>query len=170
MRWSRWEAARPQMSTENRVKEVLPTASQDSSYFFLFAEAEFILVQFDDILDEDFLETLLPNVFSDSDSDYLVDSEGEEDESSVEAHTGSNKHLSDKEKIRIFNLHASGRSCRAIAKTVGRSRKAVGKVVENWTANQSLERLPGSGRPRKSSDRDDRLIIRLLEDNRTIAA
>ena len=66
------------------------------------------------------------------------------------------------EKISIMQYFRLGMSFRDIAKTVGRSVLTISRICKTYKENKSLERKPGSGRPRKTTTKEDHLIVRAM--------
>lgn len=77
--------------------------------------------------------------------------------------------LSEAEKISIIYMHGQGHSNVQIGAAMGRSDKAVGRVLKKWFEEDSVERTKGSGRKRKTSAADDRAIVREVRKDRFIS-
>lgn len=71
------------------------------------------------------------------------------------------KRMSVETKAKIQTMKALGLSNRKIAKTINFSECAVRKFLKNFEVSGSFSRKPGSGRPRKTTAREDRLLQRL---------
>ena len=65
------------------------------------------------------------------------------------------------QRSNIIFLHQEGISMREIAKRVGCSRKGVSGVIQRFQETGNTNDKPRSGRPRKSSSREDRPLVRL---------
>lgn len=70
------------------------------------------------------------------------------------------------EKHRIVALHQEGKSTSVIATTVGRSRSVVQRIHARFKSSGSTESKPKTSRPRKTSLRRDRLMVRMSMMNR----
>lgn len=68
--------------------------------------------------------------------------------------------LSELERGRIIGFKEAGWSNRRIARHMGRSDAAIRRCWQQWVDNGRVERRDGSGRPRATTDREDRLIVR----------
>jgi transposase len=66
---------------------------------------------------------------------------------------------------RIVELHTQGKSYPSIGKTLNISKSKVQRKLQAYKATGSMTRKIGSGRPRKSSARDDRMIILKVKKN-----
>ena len=66
----------------------------------------------------------------------------------------------------ILHLKSEGKSFSEIAKVTKRSRKAVTNIIKRHEETGSTDHRPRSGRPSKSTPRDDRKLIRLSLANR----
>ncbi len=76
------------------------------------------------------------------------------------------KNSSDFINGRIIELHLQGKSSQDIAKQFGLSRQTIYRKIQKFNTFGVIQRKPGSGRPRKTSDRDDRKIIHdVLQDH-----
>jgi hypothetical protein len=67
-------------------------------------------------------------------------------------------HLTEQEKKTIIELHESGLSFREIGRRLDRNHKLISMVVKKWQQHKSLNRTPGSGRPRKTTPQTDEII------------
>lgn len=70
------------------------------------------------------------------------------------------KHLDLVQRGKILGLHEAGWSARKIAKKLGCDRRTVDRILIKFAKTGSVNSLPKSGRPRKTSPRDDRSIVR----------
>lgn len=75
-------------------------------------------------------------------------------------HRRQYEQLSEFERGRIIGMMEAGWSARRVARQVGRSDFTVRRCWDQWTEETSFTRRPGSGRPRQTSRREDRHIIR----------
>lgn len=74
--------------------------------------------------------------------------------------------VSSPEKQRIVDLHKDGKSTCDIVDLVGRSSSVVKRIVAKFKTSGSIESSPRTGRPRKTSPRDDRVMARMSLENR----
>ena len=70
------------------------------------------------------------------------------------------KHITDVEKGIAIGMHEMGSSLNSIAKRLRRDKKTIRELLRKYNTTQDVSRRPGSGRPRKTSERDDRRIAR----------
>ncbi|GFX46129.1 transposable element Tcb2 transposase [Trichonephila clavipes] len=70
------------------------------------------------------------------------------------------EHLSQFERGRIIGMMEAGWSARRVARQLGRSDCVVRRCWDLWIRKMSFTRRPGSGRPRQTSRREDRHIVR----------
>jgi transposase len=82
----------------------------------------------------------------------------------------SRPQLSEFEKGQIIAWRQQNLSLRAIATRLQRSPETIRAVIRKYDEIGFCGRLPGSGRKRKTSDRDDRAIVREVKKNRRITA
>ncbi|GFW59296.1 transposable element Tcb2 transposase [Trichonephila clavipes] len=68
--------------------------------------------------------------------------------------------LSQFERGRIIGLMGAGWSARRVARHLGHSDCVVRRCWDQWIREMSFTRKPGSGRPRQTSRREDRHIVR----------
>ncbi|KFM57432.1 Transposable element Tcb2 transposase, partial [Stegodyphus mimosarum] len=68
--------------------------------------------------------------------------------------------LSQFERERIVGMMEVGWSLRRVARQLGHSDCVVGRCWDQWTREMSCTQRPGSGRPRQTSCREDRPIVR----------
>ncbi|GFW91970.1 HTH_Tnp_Tc3_2 domain-containing protein [Trichonephila clavipes] len=68
--------------------------------------------------------------------------------------------LSEFERGRIIELKEGGWANRRIARQMARSDAAIRRCWQEWVENNRFQRHDGSGRPRATADREDRLIVR----------
>ena len=76
------------------------------------------------------------------------------------------KHLSDLEKGILYQAHHEGRSIRAIATILGVSIGCIHYNLQKIKDFGTLERQDGSGRPRKTTNFEDKKIIWYVRNNR----
>lgn len=72
------------------------------------------------------------------------------------------------ERGRIVGLLECGLSQVEVAQRVGRSRCAVQGIWKKWKETHACANLPRSGRPRLTSNRDDRMLVRTVKNNRFV--
>ncbi|GFX46769.1 transposable element Tcb2 transposase [Trichonephila clavipes] len=70
------------------------------------------------------------------------------------------EHLSQFERGRIIGMMECGWSARRVARQLGRSDCVVRRYWGQWIREMSFTRRTSSGRPRQTSHREDRHIIR----------
>jgi IS30 family transposase len=87
------------------------------------------------------------------------DLEVEEEHIPVERLTKSFCHLSEEDKVGIFQAEATGLSYRKISQIFGRSERTIGRICNRYAETKCLHRKKGSGRKRKTSEREDRSIV-----------
>ena len=80
------------------------------------------------------------------------------------------KKLSDTIRGRILQSHLDGKSQRHIANEVGATVAQVKHLLKNYRETGSLNRKVGAGRKRKTSEHEDRLIIRTMKMHREYSA
>lgn len=68
--------------------------------------------------------------------------------------------LTEFERGRIIGMREAGWSHRRIARHLGRSDQTVRRCWDQWVSEGTHTRRPGSGRPRQTTSRQDRLILR----------
>ena len=69
----------------------------------------------------------------------------------------SNLNVSIADKLRIVELVSQGNSYTSVAKIVKVDRRTVARIFQRWEAECSIDRRKVTGRPRKTSERDDLL-------------
>lgn len=74
------------------------------------------------------------------------------------------------EKGRILEKLDSGVPSRQIAKEFSTSKNTVLRIKRKFEATGSVDRTPGSGRPKITTDRDNRMIVRAIKINHDITA
>ena len=67
-------------------------------------------------------------------------------------------------------LRMVGFTLREIGKQMGRSPETIREVITRYEENGSINRIPGSGRFRKTTPKEDNLIVRQVKKNRRINA
>ena len=70
------------------------------------------------------------------------------------------------EKRIIISHHEEGKSIRAISRVVGRSVAVVHRIIDNFKNSGSLDAKPKTGRPRKTTPREDRMIVSICKKDR----
>ena len=70
----------------------------------------------------------------------------------------------------IIDLKNKGKSLREIGEIVGRSHNTVKNIIDKYDEHQTLENLPGAGRPKILSSTDERAVVREVRENPTSSA
>lgn len=78
--------------------------------------------------------------------------------------------LTDFEKGQIVAWNASGYSMRAIGEHLGRDHSTISKFLKKVENSGSISRLSGSGRPRATTEREDRLILKMQKKDWSISS
>ena len=65
-------------------------------------------------------------------------------------------------RVKIHSLRQSGQTWREIAAATGKSNETARKTYGRVVKNNSFKEKPRTGRPRKLSERDRRLVVSLL--------
>ena len=73
-------------------------------------------------------------------------------------------------KGRILQKLDSGFSCRDIATELGTSKDTVHRLKRKFEESGSVARTPWSGRPRKTTERQDRMIVKAIKLNHDITS
>lgn len=81
---------------------------------------------------------------------------------------GAKHETSQFERGRIVGLLEGGMSQVEVAQRVGRSRCAVQCIWKKWKDTHACDNLPRTGRPRLTSNRDDRMLVRMIKNNRFV--
>jgi transposase len=71
------------------------------------------------------------------------------------------RRISEAQKWQIIGMHTTGMSFKDIARQMGYHYSVVSRLVRKHTQINNVKDLPRSGRPRVTSDRDDRALQRL---------
>ena len=74
------------------------------------------------------------------------------------------------DRIVAATLHKEGMSLKQIAEHISRSVSTVSDVIRRFKATEQFENRPRSGRPKISTAREDRKLIRLSRKNRTASS
>ncbi len=69
------------------------------------------------------------------------------------------RHIKDEIKEIIIKSHLKGKSYKTIADDLHMSESSVGKIVRRYKERGTIDNIKQSGRPRKTTPRDDRKII-----------
>jgi hypothetical protein len=69
------------------------------------------------------------------------------------------KHLTIEQKQYIIEAHERNESTRAIAMQMGVGKSSVAAVIQRWKLEKRLDRQPGQGRKRKTSDKDEKYFV-----------
>ena len=72
------------------------------------------------------------------------------------------RRLSEEQRWQIIGMHTTGMSFKAIGRQMGYHYTVVNRLVRKHTQTNNVKDLPRSGRPRVISDRDDRVLQRLV--------
>lgn len=80
------------------------------------------------------------------------------------------KHLNDLEKGQVIAYSKEGQSIRYMARQMGRARATISAFKKKYEQTGELGRKKGSGRPRKTTKRQDRNVIREMLKNRKVTA
>lgn len=78
--------------------------------------------------------------------------------------------LTTEQRAVIVDRIHSGQSQRQVAAALGVSRGAVERAISIHRTTGGFESLPRSGRPRSTTDRDDRILVRMSLTNRRLTA
>ena len=73
------------------------------------------------------------------------------------------KQLSEDSKKAVIRASERGDSVRLIASQFGISIGAVSQICNRFQSTGGVSRVQGSGRPRKSSEKDDRALVRIVK-------
>ena len=71
------------------------------------------------------------------------------------------------DRIKAVILRQQGKSFADIGRELNRAKSCIKKIVDRFNETQSYEDRPRSGRPRISTPKDDRNLVRLVKKNRT---
>lgn len=82
--------------------------------------------------------------------------------------TGARPELSQFERGRIIGLLECGLSKAEVARRVRHSRCAVRYAWNKWKAENACDNLPRPGRPRLTNDRDERMLVKCVRNNRFV--
>lgn len=74
--------------------------------------------------------------------------------------------LSEKNKYIINYLHEKGRTNVSIAKELNINRETVKRWIDRYNEQQNIDRKIGSGRLRKTTEQDDKIIIQCFKENK----
>jgi transposase len=72
------------------------------------------------------------------------------------------RRISEAQRWQIIGMHTTGMSFKAIGRQMGYHYTVVSRLVRKHTQTNNVKDLPRSGRPRVTSDRDDRALQRLV--------
>jgi transposase len=78
--------------------------------------------------------------------------------------------IKDFDKGRIIAYRECGKSNRWIAEKLSRCHTTIGRFLQKYDETGMISRVEGSGRKRKTTVRDDRLIVRSVKKKRTTSA
>lgn len=85
-------------------------------------------------------------------------------------YTLNSKQMTDFQKGQALALWEQGLSNRKIGKTLKKDEKTIRNLINKWKITGTYERKKGSGRPRKTTSRQDREIVRTAIKNRRITS
>lgn len=68
------------------------------------------------------------------------------------------RHLSEREAVRAMTLLEEGYSQRQVARIIGCHHTTIGRTLQRFNETGSNTRRPGQGRPRATTERDDRFL------------
>lgn len=88
----------------------------------------------------------------------------------MDAPTTTSKQLSKEQKVQILLARANGRSYSDISCELGYNRTTASRFCRRYEASNSIDRTKGSGRKRKTSEREDRAIVNFVKRNRFATA
>jgi transposase len=80
------------------------------------------------------------------------------------------KHLTDIQRASIVTAHNFGESISDLARTMKVAYTTIQRAIDKYKATQEVGRKLGSGRPRKTTKKQDRKIIRAISKNRKITS
>ena len=72
------------------------------------------------------------------------------------------RQISEPQRWQIIGMHTTGMSFKAIGRQMGYHYTVVSRLMRKHTQTNNVKDLPLSGRPRVTSDRDDRALQRLV--------
>jgi transposase len=72
------------------------------------------------------------------------------------------RRISEAQMWQIIDIHTTGMSFKAIGRQMGYHYTVVSRLVRKHTQTNTVKDLPRFGRPRVTSDRDDRALQRLV--------
>jgi transposase len=72
------------------------------------------------------------------------------------------RRISEAQRWQIIGMHSTGMSLKAIGRHMGYHYTVVSRLVRKYTQTNNVKDLPRFGRPRVTSDRDDRALQRLV--------
>ena len=79
------------------------------------------------------------------------------------------KRLTSFEKGRIIQMNNDGRSTNFILRALGRSLSTINKFISRIRSGGNLERVKSTGRKRKTTAREDALIVRQVQKSRRVS-
>ena len=72
------------------------------------------------------------------------------------------RRISEAQRWQIIGMHTTGKSFKAIGHQMGYHYTVISRLVRKHTQTNNVKDLPRSGRPRVTSDRDNRALQRLV--------
>lgn len=80
------------------------------------------------------------------------------------------KHCTATDKERIIGVYQGNNSIRGTSNITGFPKSTVSRIIAKFESEEGYERTSGSGRPRKTTEADDRAIVRLMRNDRGITS
>jgi transposase len=72
------------------------------------------------------------------------------------------RRISEAQRWQIIGMHTAGMSFKAVGRQMGYHYYVVSRLVRKHTQTNNVKDLPRSGRPRVTSDRDDKALQHLV--------
>ena len=79
------------------------------------------------------------------------------------------KRLTALEKGRIIQMNSDGRSTNEIMRVLKKCRSTINRFIAKICAGSNLERVESTGRKRKTTTREDNLIVRQVQKSRRVS-
>jgi len=76
--------------------------------------------------------------------------------------------ISKEDIIKAVFLHQKGKSYSEIGNELNRSKSCIKTIIDRYNETKSYDDRPRSGRPRISTEKDERQLVRLVKKNRTL--
>ncbi|XP_060063217.1 uncharacterized protein LOC132543715 [Ylistrum balloti] len=71
------------------------------------------------------------------------------------------RRISNNERWQIIGMHNTGMSCREIGRQLNITHTVISRLIRKHVATGNVQDRQRSGRPRKTTARDDRMLLRL---------